>query len=144
MRGRAEWLQKGLEELEQEPVGHGGAAVLPEGSGVITSQAAPRCCGGGRGLIFTTCTAPHPSKPSCPSSSTDSSLALSSENPLSREPVTPLNYTSAVFALDSCHPVIYPYMDFNCTLIFPTRHSFARICNSSTLGHFVYSLTKNS
>lgn len=48
------------------------------------------------------------------------------------EPVTPLNYTSAVFALDSCHPVIYPYTAFNCTLIFPTRHSSARICNSSS------------
>lgn len=33
--------------LEQEPVARGGAAVPPERSGVITSQGAPRCGGGG-------------------------------------------------------------------------------------------------
>lgn len=28
-----------------------------------------------------------------------------------------------MFALDSCHPVIYPYTGFNCTLIFPLLES---------------------
>lgn len=50
------------------------------------------------------------------------------------EPVTPLNYTVAVFALDSCRPVIYPYTGLNCTLIFLTRHSQARVCTGSSPG----------
>lgn len=57
--------------LEQEPAARGGAAVPPERSGVITSQGAPRC-GGGAGAPPHYLHGPHPSKPPCPSRSTDS------------------------------------------------------------------------
>lgn len=144
-RGRAGQLQKGQKAWTETWQTLKRPAAPPDGTGVpITSQTAHRRRGGS--------SSPPPRPPTrpiarpCPSRPTENSLALSSANPPSRARNAPLNYTSTVFALDSCHPVIYPYeyTGFNCALIFPICHSSVRICNSSTLGHFVYSLTKTS
>lgn len=133
--GRAGWPQKGL-EARNKPA----QVAAWEGAGAaahhIRRPGGPRQWG-------------SPSPRPCPAPAPGLQAPQTAPQHLPQhtrppEPVTPLNYTSAVFALDSCHPVIYPYTGFNCALIFPTRHSSARICNSSTLGHFVYSPTKNS
>lgn len=132
--GRAGWPQKGL-EARNKPV----QAAAWEGAGAAAHHIAAR---GAQAVGL-------PLSPPCPAPAPGLQAPQTAAQHLPQhtrppEPVTPLNYTSAVFALDGCHPVIHPCTGFNCALIFPTRHSSARICNSSTLGHFVYSPTKNS
>lgn len=90
-----------------EPAAAAEAAAPPHGAvAPLMSQTAPQMLWG---LPLTTSAAPTLSQPCpCPSRSPGSSQPFPWQIHR-REPVTPLNYTSAVFALDSCHPVIYPY-----------------------------------